>query len=181
MGNRRRSKQPHKRHLRQLSTAHSFLPRGRADASPPRLPQPRVRNGTHPPANTAWSERGPWGTQPGTRGSRALGCAGRKTLLFHFSSQHGDGGSVGPYSAPSAPCPDHSADRCPRAEAKGLAGVRGPFHSRFSFPWHAGCRAPVRGAELPGQPPLGPLLQEPFISEAVIRLGCSSACRREQQ
>lgn len=90
-----------------------------------------ARNGTWPLANTAWSKHG---AAPG--GSLARGCATRRqeTPLFHFSHCHRAGGNVGLHAAPSAPC-----RLLPRAEAKGLAGVRGPIHSRFSFLWHAGC------------------------------------------
>lgn len=176
-GDQRRSKQSHERllgHCPQLPSKGGrgcrswpvWLARVRNGSRPPRQTQPGLSVGLHRAAAWLWAV-------PAT--SR------QETPLFHFSSRHGDGGSVGPRSAPSIPCPDRAADRCPRAELKGLAGVRGPFHSRFSFPRHAGCQAPLQGAELPGQAPPGPLLQELFISEAVIWLGCSGACRREQQ
>lgn len=70
---------------------------------------------------------------PSTSRGTELHCAGagpglhrQETQLFRFSRR--------PRSAPSAPCPDCAADHCPKAEVKGLDGVRGPFHSCFSSP-----------------------------------------------
>lgn len=116
--------------------------------SPPCVPQPASVAGLGEKWHSAPSKHGllcAWGCSGQQPGS---GLCWQETPRFHFSSSVGTGWGVGPDSAPSAPCPDHAADRSLRAEVKGLAGVRGPFHSLFSSLRHTGCQAPYQGAEL---------------------------------
>ena len=122
-GDQRRSKQSHERVLRQRSTARSFLPRQRADASPPRLPLAglaRARNSPRCAANTAWSEPG-----AAPRGSRALRCAGHRwplplpALTTLQTAAHGQ-------------------------KRKGLLGSGSPFTAAFLSPSVHGAKLPRR-------------------------------------
>lgn len=165
-GDQRRTEQSHEGLLRQLSAAHSFLPRERADASPlhgyrrrpARLAWPR--NGTHTPANPARSERG---AAPGGSTSR-----GQETLLFHFSGPGGAlglGGALGPRFSPFRSPQTAAEGRSERA----LRG-QGALSQPLFFPPARRVPGSLVGRRAPGSAPT-----RPPPARALHFGGCNSA------